>query len=334
MPNLDGGHYFLTTLLPIDNKRIFRENGVVSAAVDLVREALEVLPTALQSPATEEIGIESPFARSQHTHFARLFVIDNPADNGRDPVNTLASLGEKVDLLQAQPVDKLACPDLVFVADFDPQGAPDGKDEPRAYLKELWGVAHRELSSVLEHCYTFTPDITADGFADLVNKGHVETTLTFNDYWTITPPLPTLPLWPLAIPPIVGLIIGGAIGFGLCAFGLPSWVGWLVGILAAIGFGLGGLFVDVQTILAWGEKPFPTAPNSTLRDVLKALYLQQAFAKFARDHQGQSAAQLRAAFAVFANETRPADVSGPTQPPGVVRGVVTHEEDFAGQHAG
>ena len=329
MPNLDGGHYFLTALLPIDNKRIFRENGVVSAAVDLVREALEVLPTALQSPATEEIGIESPFARSQHTHFARLFVIDNPAYNGRDSVNTLASLVQKVDLLQAQPVDKLACPYLVFVADFDPQGP----DEPRAYLKELWGVAHRELSSVLAHCYTFTRDITADGFADLVIKGQVETTLPFNDYWTIAPPFPTMPVWPLAIPPIVGLIIGGALGFGLGAMGLPGWAAWAVGIVAALGFGLGGLFVDVQIILAWGAKPFPTAPNSTLRDVLKALYLQQAFARFARDHQGQSAAQLRAAFAAFATETRPTDVSGPTQPPGVVRGVVTLE-DFAGQHAG
>ena len=52
MPNFDGGHYFLTAILPIDNGGVFQHAGVVSSPVNLVRDALEALPTALQSPST------------------------------------------------------------------------------------------------------------------------------------------------------------------------------------------------------------------------------------------------------------------------------------------
>ena len=40
--------------------------------------------TALQTPATEHIGLNSPFARDGRTHFARFAVIDDAAYNGRD----------------------------------------------------------------------------------------------------------------------------------------------------------------------------------------------------------------------------------------------------------
>ena len=67
MPNFDGGHYFLTAILPIDNGGVFQHAGVVSSPVNLVRDALEALPTALQSPASVETGVQSLFARSPHT---------------------------------------------------------------------------------------------------------------------------------------------------------------------------------------------------------------------------------------------------------------------------
>jgi hypothetical protein len=309
MPSLDGGHYFFTALLPIDNSVIVEvEHGrFKSSPVHMVRDALEALPTALQTQASETIGIASPFGRSLRTHFVRIFVIDAPYYNGRDPADSIVSAIEKTDLLSAQPIDKLSCPYLAFVGDFDPVG-----DEPRAWLEELWTLARRELCSVFEYCYGFDKDADAPAFASFVLKGELDTTMPFNDYWTIPPPFPNLPLWLLAGPPILGLALGGLAGW---MSGMPWWgAGGLALLLAAV-----GVFLDYQIVMNRGAKPLPTAPNSTLRDVLKALYLQQAFARFAAAQQGAAPAQLRAAFAEFVAATRPDDLSGPTQPPGVVR---------------
>ena len=78
MPNLDGGHYFFTALLPIDNHGIVEHGSFKSSPVHMVRDALEALPTALQTRESEKIGIQSPFARSLRTHFVRMFLIDAP----------------------------------------------------------------------------------------------------------------------------------------------------------------------------------------------------------------------------------------------------------------
>jgi hypothetical protein len=310
MPDLDGGHYFLTALLPIDNRGVFEHAGVTSSPVNLVRDALEALPTALQSQASEVIGVQSPFARSLRTHFVRLFVLNQPHFNGRDPADSLLSTIKRVDLLAPTPVDRLACPYLVFVVDFD--AAPAAADEPRAYLEELWRLAPAELSSVFRYCYGFDPQGDAAAFATFVTRGQVETTMPFNDYWTTPPPLPSLPLWPLAIAPLLALVIGV---LSVVLGGWPARGGLLLGAALLIP----AIWADYAWVMAAGAKPFPAAPNSTLPDVLKALYLQQAFARFAAQHQGDGAAELRSAFAAFVARERPADVTGPTQPPGVVR---------------
>ncbi len=310
MPNFDGGHYFLTAILPINNQGVFEHAGIVSSPVNLVRDALEGLPTALQSPASEEIGVQSPFARSLRNHFARLFVLNQPHFNGRDPTDSILATIERTDPLTPEPADRLACPYLVFAVDFDP--VLDPAQEPRAYLEELWGVAAAELGSVFRYCYGFDEQGDAAAFASFVIRGQVETTMPFNDYWTTPPPLPGLPPWLLAGPPLLAVVIGGlSVVFG----GWPWWGGALLGLALLIS----AVWVDYALVMAAGAKPFPTAPNSTLREVLKALYLQQAFARFAAQHQGDGAGALRAAFAEFVARARPGESAGPTQPPGVVR---------------
>jgi hypothetical protein len=326
MPNLDGGHYFFTALLPIDSHGIVEHGPFKSSAVHMVRDALEALPTALQTLEAEKIGIQSPFARSLRTHFVRLFVIDAPAYNGRDSTDTLVATVQGVDPLKAQPVDRLACPYLAFVADFDP--AADGAEEPRSWLEELWRVAKPELCSVFQYCYQFEADADGAAFADFVLKGQIETTMPFNDYWTITPPLPNLASAELVAPLIgaaalavlvsVGSAISVAVGHGWSAMAAIG-LGVVLLVVLAIVFVGAALLYDYNLINRRGAKPFPAAPNATLRHVLKALYLQQAFTRFAAAQQGSSPAQLRAAFASFAAEARPDDLSGPTQPAGVVR---------------
>jgi hypothetical protein len=307
MPNLDGGHYFFTALIPIDNRGVIEHAGLKSSPVHMVRDALEALPTALQSPASEEIGIPAPFARSLRTHFVRIFVIDAPNYNGRDGEDSILAAIQGVDLLKAQTVDGLATPYLAFIGDFDPVG-----EEPRAWLEELWTLARPELCSVFHYCYGFDESFDAAAFAGYVARGQVETTMPFNDYWIAPPPLPTLSPFSLAAPPVLGLAVGFALGL------VARWP-WAVAEVLALVLCVAGLSMSYLLIMARGAKPFPAAPNSTLRAVLKALYLQQAFARFAADNQGAAPGQLQAAFARFLAEVRPDDLDGPTQPPGVIR---------------
>ncbi|HVU30065.1 MAG TPA: hypothetical protein VHE36_06675, partial [Sphingomicrobium sp.] len=70
-------------------------------------------------------------------------------------------------------------------------------------------------------------------------------------------------------------------------------------------------------IRSGGDRPFPTAPDSDLRTILKALYLQRAFVDFAISNQGAPAEALSDAFEKFIARHRPGG-DEPTQSPGVV----------------
>ena len=76
---------------------------------------------------------------------------------------------------------------------------------------------------------------------------------------------------------------------------------------------------DIRLVTSRGMQPFPANPDATLPRVLKGLYLQQAFVRFALDKQGGSQIARGAAFRAFLRDVRPADLAAPTQPPGVVR---------------
>jgi hypothetical protein len=313
MPNLDGGHYFLTVLAPIDNSRVVEHDGMRSSPVHMARDALETLPTALQSPATEAIGLNSPFSRNTRTHFARFAVLDDVFYNGRDPADSIVTAVLGPSPILAQPVDSLVCPYLLFVADFDPDGR--GGAEPRAYLEALWDVMATELKAVFTYCHGFDTVTDRAAFADFIVARQVETTMPFNDYWVGAPPLPSLWPWLLAPPVVAALIAAGLI------FGAPHILHaapW-VQILVWLALLLGTVWADYGLVMALGKRPFPAAPNATLPHVLKSLYLQQAFTRFATEHQGDDPATLRRDFAAFVAQTRPDDLAGPTQDPGVVR---------------
>ncbi|HEX8669749.1 MAG TPA: hypothetical protein VF727_15395 [Allosphingosinicella sp.] len=320
MPNLDGGHYFFTAVVPVCNEGIVEHRGMKSSPIHMVREALETLPTALHSEAAEEVGIQSPFARSDRTHFARLVVLDQPFYNGRDPSDAIVNAVRKPDLLAAQACDALSCPYLLVMFDFDPV-AEDGDGEPRAYLEHLWEAMPAELTEVFRYCYTFSQVRDARSFADFLLACQVETTMPFNDYWIEPPKLPSLPL--LAVGAVPALAALGTIGGALAALVLTflhspragTW--WTVALDAFVILAL-SLLTVYAIVMRRGAKPFPTS-DASLRQVLKALYVQQAFARFAIDQQGAEPAAAGAAFRAFLAEHRPRDLSGPTQEPGVIR---------------
>ncbi len=307
MPDLDGGHYFLTALLPIDNRGIVEHQGLRSSPVHMVREALQTLPTALQSAAAEEIGIQSPFARSSRTHLCRFVVIDQPLFNGRDPSDAVVGAVTNPNLLEGDPPDSLNCPYLLFASDFDPAG-----DEPTTYLQELWRQSREELTAILQYCWGFEAVNDPASFAEFVIACQIETTMPFNDYRISPASLPSLEDWQLLVAPGVLVVIGAMLGHALG--GGP----WATAVMALVGFAL-GVLLSYGLVMRLGARLFPAAPDSDLRSVLKALYLQQAFTTFAMAHQGAQPEALRTAFAEFVAVHRPADLDGPTQPPGVVR---------------
>lgn len=311
MPNFDGGHYFLTVLIPVRDGVVAGEDGTVTSHAHALREVLAVLPTAQQSPASEESAFSSPFARNLRTHLARFVVIDDVAFNGRDPQDAVVTaigvrLGKPGPAI-AREVDQLKQPYLLFACDFD---AADGAPGALAgYLRTLWDSMGAEWRAVLAHCHTREPIHDAEAFVRLIRACQVETTMPFNDYWPNPPPLPSLNLAVALGPFALGLLL---VVWGVLAGSATTWLLGLVGIVA-------GILWAYSCVMHQGAKPLPAAPDCDLPSVLKALYLQQRFTRFAIDMQGQDAGTLHEAFGAFLAAHQPDNLDGPTQPPGVVR---------------
>lgn len=313
MPNVDGGHYFLTLLVPVRGDTVNRADGSVTSASHALREALASLPTAAQSATSVTSRRRSPFARCSRTHFARLVVLDQPSYNGRDPSNAILQSLRKVDLLAHQPVDRLTTPWLVMAVDFDVTDAPDqGLD---AYLQHLWQAMETEMRAIFRFCHGFDQVRSAADFATYLRRCQVETTMPFNDYWTVPFAPPAMSLSQLA--GIAGGIFLGGVALAWIVLTLLAVTLHWLWLAVPIAFGL-ALAVTYGLVMRRGARPFPTAPDSDLPSVLKALYLQQAFAQFVAAHQLDGAAALQTAFGDFIQATKPGQVASPTRQPGIV----------------
>ena len=317
MPNIDVDTYFFTAAVPVCNEGIVEHDGIFgpvrikSSPIHVIREVLETLPTALQSHATEEIGLNSPFSRNLRTHFARIVVLDQPEHNGRDHSDGIVNAITNVDLLQAQPVDQLTCPYLLVMIDFDLL-EPSGAGEPRRYLEELWQVMEPELRSIFQYCYGFEKVADAGGFATFMTACQIETTMSFHDYWYVPPKLSSISFPTLALLPAAGLLLP-------ILAAILGWIAWPWAIALALLLLVVGVTAAYGIVMRKGARPYPAAPGTSLRHVLKSLYLQQAFTRFAIAQQHRDSGEWGAAFRDFLELNRPDDLDGPTQPPGVIR---------------
>ena len=132
MPTFDGGHYFLTAVIPIRTAPV--EDGLaVTSPVHELRKRLSLMPTGAET--LDRGGGQSPFARNKRNHFARFVIIDDVAYTGRTARNTLWARVRGDDLVVAQPQDHLKCPFLIFVVDFDAKSGVDAERD--SYLVEL-----------------------------------------------------------------------------------------------------------------------------------------------------------------------------------------------------
>jgi hypothetical protein len=330
MPTFDGGHYFLTILVPIRTAPV-KDDDVVTSPVHALRKRLSVFASAAQGPGVG--GEPSPFARSTRTHFARLVIIDDVAYNGRDGRNVLLVTLAGEDLTAPQPQDHLTCPFLLFAADFD---AESGADEERdSYLVALWNVMEADLRQIFRFCEGFDSKVKdAATFAAYIAACQIETTMSFNDYYADPPVLPTWRTTAFKL----GVFASGAALTGGVAITLVLLAAQLFmpslqsGLRFAVELSLAGTAALAVILLAAyisvnivGAKPFPTAPDSNLPTVLKALHLQRVFTRFAIDNQMHaagydeaSARQLYDNFQAFVAANKPGDLGAPTQAPGVI----------------
>ena len=324
MPTFDGGHYFLTALVPIRTHTV-DDGHAVTSPVHALRKRLSMLPNATQIPGG---GGQSPFARNTRNHFARFVIIDDVAYNGRVGRNTLLSGLLGTVLTTPQPQDHLKCPFLLLAVEFD---AKDGSDQERdSYLVELWNTMGKELGEIFEFCQGFdTKNMDGRKFAAYVARCQLETTMSFNDYYIEPYNFVSWPYKTATIVVAAALILALVAALILPIVGLFNPAAWVrtafwwsvlgVAVLAAV------IVVAFFSITAFGRRPFPTAPDSNLPTVLKALHLQRTFTRFVIDHQMQaagtdaaSAQQLYDDFKAFVAANRPDNLAGPTQAPGVI----------------
>jgi hypothetical protein len=330
MPTFDGGHYFLTVLVPIRTGPV-EDDDAATSPVHALRKRLGVLPSAARAPGVG--GEPSPFARSARTHFARFVIIDDVAYNGRDGRNVVLVTLAGQDLTAAEPQDHLTCPFLLFAADFDAQTGAD--KERDSYLVELWNVMEADLRQIFRFCVGFDSKVKdAASFAAYIAACQIETTMSFNDYYAYPP---MLPRWRTTAFRLGAFVSGGAVALGVTVTlvllfaqlfapslqpGLSSAVELTLAGMAALAVILSAAYVSLNVA---GARPFPAAPDSNLPTVLKALHLQRGFTRFAIDNQMHAAGNDEAAardlydnFAAFVAANRPDDPHSPTQAPGVI----------------
>ena len=218
MPNYDAGHYFLTVLAPIRLDSIIVD-GQSHSRRHLIREALADMPTAESTVVSIGKCTNNPFARNTRTHLARFVVLDDVVFNGRVSGDTLVGLAlngvrrPPTNPLTPQKVDRLSTPFLIFVADFDAESGAD--DELRSYLAGLWETMRDELRGIFEHCFGFENVNDPESFFNYIKKCQIETTMPFNDYWSV----------PLNVPdfdfkPYILAAIGVVVATGLVAWAI------------------------------------------------------------------------------------------------------------------
>ncbi|HEV2532963.1 hypothetical protein [Phenylobacterium sp.] len=333
MPNLDGGHYFLTVLAPVRvDTMVDRIVGHSLSHAQLLVQKLALLPTGRQTAVSPPGAPPSPFAANTLNHFARFAFISGPHFNGRVSGDAIVAAATSLDPLKAQPVDQFPTPYLLFAAEFDGQG----KDAPTAlrdYAEALWATMRQDLQDVFGHCVGFEGIETAERFHHYLRRCQVETTVPFNDYWAhgLSAAAAKPPIWPAALAGgafllgfVVWLLAAIVHGFELRAAAHRPVAGWLARWVAravadgvvilpilAVLTGL-ALWYAVAWVYRRARPPFPTAPGSDLRTILKALFLQQRFTELAIETQGLDDAALHARFGDFLAAVRP-DQAAPAQ---------------------
>jgi len=322
MASIDGGHYFLTVLAPVRDHAKDGAFDQSTAPMIQLRDLLANMPTAMQTPGSTMSGVNSPFAKSELTHFVRFSVISQLGYNGvqsPDPIMTKLQLTNPV-----TRYDHLDCHFLLFAAEFDAPSGSQSRDLA-VYLREIWDVMEEDLREVFSHCVGFDDETvsTAAEFIDYIKKCEIETTMPFNFYWAEEPELPALSGGGLALRVGLATVAAGGGLWALLRFGVDmvNWLAILFGIVAGI---IAAILALGAILRSAGDKPFPTPPGSSLKNILKAMFLQHQLTHFAVNNQANDADALYDNFGDFLDRVKPSETA-PSHP----AGQAVSEEDHA-----
>jgi hypothetical protein len=290
MPKPDGRRS-LAALFPVRAGMFSTAATRSTTHLEALKEALADLPTAMRSPATDWLGLNSPFSREPRTHFAHFALIGeavDPSKRGHD-----------------------AC--LLLTVEFEARS--DDPDAAQDYLRGLWAVMEPELRKVLRHCEGFEDAEGREGFLRLVQTCLIETTPVEDnspgsDLRRLNPsPRPLLgPLLVASAALVMGLL--GVLAAAALGGDMSGWL-----LLALVGL----VALPLAALLAWRSIPkdvlgaFPATPASEPESMRKALQLQQALARYMVLSKTEEAAVLRTA-----DPTWP---PAPRQPPGLHGGL-------------
>lgn len=322
MASIDGGHYYLTVLAPVRDQAKDGTFDQSTAPMIQLRDHLANMPTAMQTPGSAMSRVNSPLAKSALTHFARFSVISQLGYNGvqsPDPIMTKLNLTDPV-----VRHDHLDCHFLLFAAEFDaPSGSPTR--DLAVYLRELWDVMEDELREIFNHCVGFDAETvsTAAEFIEYIKRCEIETTMPFNFYWAEEPELPSLSIGGLGLRVCLAAIAAGGGLWALLRLVLETanWLAILLGVIAGL---IAAILALGAVLRNAGDRQFPTPPGSSLKDVLKAMYLQHQLTHFATDNQANDADTLYHNFGDFLKRVKPGEAE-PSHP----AGRAVSEEDHA-----
>lgn len=341
MPNCDGGHYFLTMLAPVKSDPLEGPHlGWSATHTARLAQKLSLMRLGKQTALSREDADPAPFSRNRLTHFARFTLINTPNFNGKVPTDALVASVKGINPLTPGPVDEFAFPYLLFAADFDAADG-DGEAALRTWTDALWATMDDDLRQIFDHCDGFDgKTATADSFHAYVKHCQIETTMPFNDYWAhdelakiankgsgggngLMGLLPWIARGAVAVMALWALAL---VGYILSAIFAPTSAAtsWTAGVVSHVGIWILGIalvvliaaWIAYKVILAKAKTPFPTAPNSDLRSILKSLYVQQHFTDLMIEAQTLDDAALHARFGAFLAATKPDDLDTPTQAPG------------------
>ena len=333
MPNFDGGHYFLSALITICEGSIYSsipkdyvtspgKGKYVTSHVHCLREVLASIPSenprfiANRNANAISNQYNAPFSRDLSTHFSRFAIVDDVAYVGKQHKDAILATIQGINPVIPETIDQLPFSYLAWIAEFD---AEDGSESSlKKYLYGLWDVMEFELTAIFRHCQNFKADNPKESFINIVISSRLETTMSFNDYyWSGEPGLwKGSPSLPNKLPGVISLplVSAGIIFVVSLVKGVSGWTALLLFVILLI---VTILWI-YRRILNAGAKPFPAAPRTDLRSILKSLYLQRQFIRFMIKNQAASPKTLKTAFAEFIALHNPGDISFPTQAPGSI----------------
>jgi hypothetical protein len=333
MPNFDGGHYFLSALIPICEGSIYSRipeeyvtspdrGKYVTSHVHCLREVLASIPSenprfiANHNANTISDQHNAPFSRDLNTHFSRFAIVDDVAYVGKQHKDAILATIQGKNPVIPETIDQLPFSYLAWIAEFDTE---DGSDSSlKKYLHGLWDVMEFELTAIFRHCQNFNANNPKESFVNIVFSSRLETTMSFNDYyWSGEPGLwKGSPSLPNKLPGVISLpLVSAGIIFVVSLIkGVSGWTALLLFFILSI---VTILWIYRRILIA-GATPFPAAPRTDLRSILKSLYLQRQFIRFMIKNQAVSPKTLKTAFAEFIALHNPEDISFPTQAPGSI----------------